>query len=138
MSLFGKLGGAKEVSLEPLGALLLAAITMTAADGDIEDDEVAIIRRLDQGEESRQWNEAIKVWKDKTFDECIDIVTRSLNSEQKLSTMANLIDIAMADGSLAGKEKDLLEAYMDAFQLDPNDVEKIVDVISIKNGRSAF
>ena len=95
MGLFSKLGGG-DVSLSPQGALLVAALTMVGADGDIDDDELAIIRRLDGAGNTRDWESALKVWKSKSYNECIDIVAGILNSEQQLATMAHLIDIAMA------------------------------------------
>ncbi len=57
---------------------------------------------------------------------------------QRLATMANLVDIAMADGALAGAERELLEAYVTAFGIAESEVEKMVAVIAVKNDRSVF
>ena len=138
MGLFSKLGGNKEISLTPQGGLLLAAITMTAIDGDIDDDEIAIIQRLDGNGRTNDWDSAVKVWKMKPLEECITLASNSMDSEQCLVAIANLIDIAMADGILAGAEQDLLEAYVNAFGVNESDVEKIVDVIAIKNNKDIF
>ncbi len=46
---------------------------------------------------------------------------------------ANLIDIAMADGSLAGAEKRLLENYVEKLQIGADVVSAMVDVIGLKN-----
>lgn len=61
-----------------------------------------------------------------------------MNAEQRLTAIANLIDIAMTDGILAGAEKELLESYVSAFDLSESDIGKIVGVISIKNNKSVF
>lgn len=61
-----------------------------------------------------------------------------MNSEQQLVAIANLIDIAMADGILAGDEQTLLEAYVEAFDVPTSEIETIVNVISIKNNKSSF
>jgi hypothetical protein len=47
MGLFDRLVGNKPEPLTPQAGLLLSAITMIAADGHIDKDEFAMIRRLD-------------------------------------------------------------------------------------------
>jgi len=138
MGLFDKLVGSKDISLTPQAGLLLSAITMVAIDGDVDDDELAIIRRLDGSGKTDAWDSALKTWKMKPVEECIPLVASSMNSEQRLTTVANLIDIAMADGVLVGAEKQLLENYVNAFKVSPEEIEKIVNVISIKNNKSIF
>ena len=48
------------------------------------------------------------------------------------------MDIALADGSLHESENTLLSAYASAFSLDDSEVEKIVDVITLKNDKAGF
>lgn len=138
MGLFDRLGGNKAIALSPQAGLLLSAITMVAIDGDVDDDELAIIRRLDGSGSTEAWEAAVRTWKMKSVEECIPLAAGAMNSEQRLVAIANLIDIAMADGILAGAEKGLLEAYVRAFSVNEADVEKIVNVIAIKNNKSAF
>jgi len=138
MGLFDKLTGAKDVALSPQAGLLLAAITMVAIDGDVDDDELAVIRRLDGSNSTVDWEAAVKTWKAKTARECVPIAAAAMNAEQRLVAMANLIDIAMASGGLAGAERDLLEAYVSAFGVSTAEVEKIVAVIAIKNNKELF
>jgi uncharacterized tellurite resistance protein B-like protein len=52
--------------------------------------------------------------------------------------MANMVDIAMADGAFDQNENVLLRAYVNAFDVLDEDVERIVDVITIKNDKSLF
>jgi uncharacterized tellurite resistance protein B-like protein len=138
MGLFDKLTGQREIALTPQGGLLLAAITMVGADGHVDDDELAVIRRLDGSGATIAWDAAVKTYRLKSVRECIGLATSAMNREQRLVTMANLVDIAMADGGLAGAEKDLLEAFVEAFGVSQEDVARIVDVISIKNNKSIF
>ncbi len=138
MGLFEKLVGRQEIALTPQAGLLLAAITMVAIDGEVDDDELAIIRRLDGSRTTDDWESALKVWKLKSIRECVSLASASMNSEQHLVAIANLIDIAMADGVLVGSEKELLEEYLDSFDVDEDDVANIVDVIGVKNNRGVF
>ncbi len=79
MGLFDKLIGAREVALTPQGGLLLAAISMVAIDGDVDDDELAIIRRLDGSGATDAWEAAVKVWKTKPVEECVSLAAASMN-----------------------------------------------------------
>lgn len=138
MGIFDRLTGQKEIALTPQGGLLLAAITMVAIDGDVDDDELAVIRRLDGSGQTVAWDSAVKTYKMKTLAECIGLAANAMNEEQRMVAMANLVDIAMADGMLVGDEKELLEAYVAAFGVDEDDVTRIVDVIAVKNNKTAF
>lgn len=138
MGLFDKLTGQRDVALTPQAGLLLAAITMVAADGDVDDDEIAVIRRLDGTSSTTAWEAALKTYKMKSQSECISLATSAMSQVQRHVTMANLVDIAMADGELAGAEKQLLQAYVSAFGISEGEVGKIVDVIAVKNNKEAF
>lgn len=124
--------------LTPRAGLLLAAITISAVDGDVSENEVAIINRLDGFSTSDDWNSAISVWNDTPMEDCIGLVTNCLNTRQRRICLANLVDIAMADGALHESENVLLRAYTEAFQMDDAEVEKIVDVITLKNDQAGF
>jgi len=122
----------------PRAALLLAAITISAVDGDISPNEVAIINRLDGFTTSVDWDLAIGVWNDTPMEDCIELVAKSLSERQQRICFANLVDIAMADGSLHESENTLLRAYTSAFAVSDSEVERIVDVITLKNDKAGF
>ena len=124
--------------LTPKAALLLSTITMSAIDGELDRNEIAIINRLDGFSLSGEWDLAIAVWEVTPVDECIILITQTLNSKQQRVAMANMVDIAMADGSFDPNENVLLRAYVNAFDVLDEDVERIVDVITIKNDKSLF
>lgn len=133
MGLFDGLKGSASVELTSQAALLLGCITMIAADGDIEDDELAIVRRIDGSADTQHWDAAVRTWKRHEFDACVDHVCGALNPAHVLPFFANLIDIAMADGELAGQERSLLEVYLERLEPDTAAIERMVDVIGIKN-----
>ena len=103
MGLFDALRGQREVVLTPRAAMLLACISMVSADGDIGDDEIAVIRRIDGSASNSDWQKALEAWKRVSGpNECVNLTAPHLNADQRRFTGANLIDIAMADGLLAG------------------------------------
>lgn len=124
--------------LTPKSALLLAAITITAIDGELDVNEVAIINRLDGFSTSTDWEIAVAVWNETALEDCIIMVSEALNPRQQRITIANLIDIAMADGSLHEAENTLLRAYTSAFSVSDKEIERIVDVITLKSETSSF
>lgn len=70
---------------------------------------------------------------EKNIAECVEIVARTIGDGEKKTVITNLIDIAMADAVLEGAEKNLLEQYVVALNIDTSYIEKVVDVISVKN-----
>lgn len=119
-------------------ALLLSTITMAAIDGKLNRNEIAIINRLDGFSLSGEWDLAIAVWDVTPIDECVTLIAQTLTESQQRVAMANMVDIAMADGFLDEDENMLLRAYSSAFDVNDADIEKIVDVITMKNDKSLF
>lgn len=124
--------------ITPKAALLLATITVTAIDGELDAHEVAIINRLDGFTTSEDWDSAIAIWNSTPLEDCIPLVAASLDDKQQRVAMANMFDIAMADGRLDEAENMLLRAYANAFDVSDDDIERIVDVITIKNDKTKF
>jgi uncharacterized tellurite resistance protein B-like protein len=137
MGLFDKLSGSGSSKLTPKSALALAAITMIGADGSVDDGELDGLHRIVRGDDEA-FRLAFRVYKDKDINECLTLVSNILNDRQKVAAIANLLDLAMADGMLAGAEKRLLEAYVNNFNVDEEIVRTIIDVIAIKNDFSIF
>lgn len=127
-----------EQLLTPRAALLLAAITVSAVDGELNTNEIAIINRLDGFTTSVDWDFAIGVWNDTPMDDCVALVAKSLDQRQQRICLANLVDIAMADGSLHPSENMLLRAYTSIFDVPDREVAQIFDVITLKNDKAGF
>lgn len=139
MSFFNKLRGASASDLSPRAAMLLACISMVGADGDIDDDEIAIINRIDGKTVTPAWDQAVRVWKQVGNPrDCVALTVPHLDDAQRRFTLANLVDIAMADGVLGGLEQALLQGYLDAFGLDEGFVNGLAEFVSVKNDRSPF
>lgn len=137
MGLFDKLLG-KEAKLTPKSAFVLAAMTLIAADGQIDEEEIFALRRLVKGDSDSIKN-AQKVWQaNPNLKELLPLIAAALDSKQREVVIANLIDLAMADGILANAEKELLGLYMQAFQLSDATVQPIIDVVALKNNASVF
>lgn len=137
MGLFDRLKQEPPAAMSPKAAMLLAAVTVIAADGEVDDAEIAILDRLARGDGSAL-DVAIKFWKANDTDACIAMSASRLTMPQRIATLANLVDIAMADGNLAGAERVLLEAYVEAFAVHESVVKQVVEVIGVKNDDRVF
>ncbi len=61
-----------------------------------------------------------------------------LDEKQKLTALAILFDLAMADGVLAGNEQKILQLYVDKFGIAEEMLRPIIDTIAIKNNFGIF
>jgi uncharacterized tellurite resistance protein B-like protein len=139
MGMFDNFKKGDNIKITPKVALALASITVIAADGEVDDQEIQSILRLMQGDNSSlQDARKIYVNSDISYQTIIEKVSNSLNENQKLATLANLVDIAMADGILAGNEEELLNGFLNEFNLPEEKEQLIIDVIGLKNNLSVF
>lgn len=135
MGLFDKLLG-KEAKLTPKSAFVLSAMTLIAADGQIDEEEILSLRRLVKGDMD-SIKTAQKIWQGTpNLKELLPLIAAALNAKQREVVIANLIDLAMADGTLAPAEKELLDLYLQAFQTSEEKVKPIIDVVALKNNTS--
>ena len=136
MGIFDKLTG-KTATLTPKSALVLSAITVIAADGQIDEAELSDLAKIVRGDR-KSIDVAMEVLRANKFPAVIDLVAAMLDEKQKLATLAILCDLAMADGVLAGEEKVVLQLYMDKFCIPEARLQPIIEAIAIKNDFSIF
>ena len=137
MGIFDRLTGSKPVTLTPKSALALAAVTVIAADGVIDQAELNDLAKIVRGD-SKSLQDAMEVLKANKFPGVIDMVAATLDEKQKIATLAILCDLAMSDGILAGEEKVILQMYMDKFGVSEATLKPIIEAIAIKNDFSIF
>ena len=137
MGIFDKLTGSKSVTLTPKSALVAAAITVIAADGVIDEQELFDLQKIVRGDRNAV-ETAIKFIQGSQIPETITKVAETLSEKQRLTTMAILLDLAMADGILAGNEQKILQMYMDKFNISEQELKPLIDAIALKNDFSVF
>jgi uncharacterized tellurite resistance protein B-like protein len=137
MGLFDKLTGSKNVQLTSKSALVLSAITIVAADGEIDEAEMSDLAKIVRGDR-KAVETAVQVMKANQFPGVIELVANCLDEKQKLTALAILFDLAMADGVLAGNEQKILQLYVDKFGIAEEMLRPIIDTIAIKNNIGIF
>ena len=137
MGIFDKLTGGKSMQLTPKSALVAAAITVVASDGVLDDQELFDLQKIVRGDKTAV-DIAMKVLQEAKLPEVMDAVAGVLNEKQRLTTMAILLDLAMADGILAGNEQKILQVYMEKFGISETALKPVIDTIALKNDFSVF
>jgi uncharacterized tellurite resistance protein B-like protein len=137
MGIFDKLRGSKSIQLTPKSALITAAITVIASDGVLDDAELGDLAKIARGDKNAV-NDAVQVLQGGSIQEAMDLVTNCLNEKQRMSAMAILLDLAMADGILAGNEQKILQQYMEKFGISEAAMKPVIDAIALKNDFSVF
>ena len=137
MGIFDKLTGGKSMQLTPKSALVAAAITVVASDGVLDDQELFDLQKIVRGDKTAV-DIAMKVLQEAKLPEVMDAVAGILNEKQRLTAMAILLDLAMADGILAGNEQKILQVYMEKFGISETALKPVIDTIALKNDFSVF
>lgn len=137
MGLFDKLTGSRNVQLTPKSALVLSALTVVASDGVLDEAELNDLAKIVRGDKASV-NTALQVLKSNQLPEAMTLVADCLNDKQKLATITILLDLAMADGILAGNEEKIIRQYMEKFGLSEDTLKPIFETIGIKNDLSVF
>ncbi len=55
-----------------------------------------------------------------------------LDRDQKLTVLANLIDILLADGRAEDEEQELFFSFVNAFGISEDEIGPYIDIISVK------
>lgn len=140
MGLFDSIGKAfsGDDTLTPRVAMTLAGISMIAADGEIEGEELAAISALNAVTPD-SYKRALKlIRKTPTIGAIPEMVSEVLSEKQRLSVLFMLLDIAMSDGKLDGAEEALFQRYLTAFGIPADAVKPAVSVLLIKNHPTLF
>ena len=137
MGLFDKLTGSKSATLTPKSALVAAAITVIASDGVIDEQELFDLQKIVRGDRNAV-ETAMKFIQGTQIPETVEKVAGVLNEKQRLTTMAILLDLAMADGILAGNEQKILQMYMEKFGISEQALKPVIDAVALKNDFSVF
>lgn len=137
MGIFDKLRGSKSIQLTPKSALVAAALTGIAADGVLDEAELGDLSKIARGDKNAV-NDAVQVLQSSSISETMDLIVNCLNEKQRMAAMAILLDLAMADGILAGNEQKILQQYMEKFGISETAIKPVIDAIALKNDFSVF
>jgi uncharacterized tellurite resistance protein B-like protein len=137
MGIFGDDSKGKNIHLSPKAALYLAALTVVSSDGSIADAERSDMAKIVR-EDKENFETACKTFQNTSYDECVNIVARSLSEEQQVALIAILLDLSMADGVLVNEEEKIISTYVAKFGTPAYVFKDLCHYISMKNNLSLF
>lgn len=125
------------MDLTPQAAFLLACILISYTREHIANCEVAIlslvIQRTVDSRKSPHWVSAFETWKRNSDDRCIEFIGQFLPKAYTMPLLANLADIASADGRMADDKRLVFAKIVLALDAQDCDLETYLRVIHEKN-----
>lgn len=145
MGLFDRVKGVKDAETkltkeESFAAISLAAV---AADGVITDEEaqgmiVGLVRmKMFAGYSSNQMgamlNKLVGIVRKQGLDVLLGLAKEGLSPDMRETAFAVATDLALADGEIAGKEKEVLTKIQQDLGIAEDRAVNIIEVLLIKN-----
>jgi len=138
MGLFDKFSS--NVELTPAIALASSMLYMMASDGELADQEMnyLFVTLQSFGDPQELVDSASKYAKKNDLKTFQKEANEILSDDQKMTLLANLIDLLLADGSAEEEEQELFFTFADAFGVSEEDISPYIDIISVKNDFAVF
>ncbi|HIO95953.1 MAG TPA: TerB family tellurite resistance protein [Campylobacterales bacterium] len=138
MGLFDKFSS--NVELTPAIALASSMVYMMASDGELADQEMnyLFVTLQSFGDPQELVDSASKYAKKNDLKTFQKEANEILSDDQKMTLLANLIDLLLADGSAEEEEQELFFTFADAFGVSEEDISPYIDIISVKNDFAVF
>jgi len=128
------------VELNPAIALAGSMIYMMASDGELAEEEMHYLVSTLQsfGDPQELVDSAYKYAKKKDLETFQKEANEILTHDQKMTVLANLIDLLLSDGSAEEEEQDLFFSFAHAFGVSEDEIQPYIDVLSVKNDFAIF
>jgi uncharacterized tellurite resistance protein B-like protein len=138
MGLFDKFSST--VELTPTVAVATAMIYMMSSDGEIAEEEMHYLTMTLQsfGDPQELVNIASKYARKNDLERFLKEANGILNYDQKMTILANLIDVLLSDGTAEEEEQELFYAFVEAFGVTDEEIQPYIDIISVKNDFAIF
>ena len=138
MGLFDKFS--TKVELTPTVAVATSMIYMMSSDGEIAEEEMHYLAMTLQsfGDPQEIIDSASKYARKNSLDSFLKEASSMLNADQKMTILANLIDVLLSDGAAEEEEQELFYTFVDAFGVTEDDIQPYIDIISVKNDFAIF
>lgn len=122
--------------LTPMQFMAAAMMYVASSDGSIEKDEDRYILQVFCGNNDIL-QPALKYFRAHSADQLFEHA-RSLNDEQKLCILANMIEIAMRDESYHRVEQLAIRSFMEKAGISKDNMKAISNVLLVKNNLSVL
>ena len=83
-------------------------------------------------------NKALAVHKRTSYEDFLKIARKDLTTDQKTCIMANMVEIAMIDGTYSGEEQDIVEKFVSSMGISRMTYNSIMNALLVKNNISVL
>ncbi|MFW5739138.1 MAG: hypothetical protein ACOC1F_02105 [Myxococcota bacterium] len=125
-----------QVQLNPFVALVAGMIYISAADGVLDDNEIAEISRVVPDRQALDG--AMQYVRRVPYQQFLSEAARLLSPAQKMCLVLNAADMAMGDGHLAAQEQQKLIQMQQYFQIPDAHLQPCIQTLMIKNNLNVF
>ena len=123
----------KEADIDALTyCVLVAGLTITMKDKDIDRNEMDLIYNIGGGDLSRD-ERLIKYIARTDIKHIAGDFAEILNANGAKCVLANMMDFAMADGDVNEQERQMLETFAHKMEIDPEELTPMIQTIMGKN-----
>lgn len=124
------------VQLNPQVALVAGMIYISAADGTLDDNEIADISRVVP--DRAALDGAMQFVRRTPYQQFLAEAARLLTPAQKMCLVLNAADMAMSDGHLASEEQQKLIQMQQYFQIPDAHLQPCIQTLMMKNNLNVF
>ena len=125
-----------QVNLNPHVALVAGMIYISAADGTLDDNEIADITRIVP--DRNALDSALQYVRRNPYQQYLAEAARMLTPAQKMCLVLNAADMAMSDGHLAAEEQQKLIQMQQYFQIPDAHLQPCIQTLMMKNNLNVF
>ena len=137
--MFGLFKSQTALDLNPRNALVVSLVYCMGADGEMDQEEIAHLFSVLGPRATRENLDAcVKYARSTPADTFLGAVAATLNPQQKLCIVLNMIDSAMADGEAEPAEQELVRKFQAAFGLPDAELEPHFRTLVAKNDRAVL
>jgi uncharacterized tellurite resistance protein B-like protein len=133
-SVFGANTDTAGGEMTPVRALVVSMLYMMSVDGEMAKEEIGQINVALRGSKNLL-PEALKYVKRTKFSDFMSEVSSTLNHQQKLCILVNVVDIMLSDGHVDRLEQDLFRRMLAGFDISDANFKKHYSNLTIKNER---
>ncbi len=151
MSLFDAVSKVKSqaASMTPWMAFATSLFYIISADGKFEDVEVAYLVTALGGESKddeiqisaerrKTLEDALKYGRSNTVESFLVEAAGTLNRDQKLCVLLNMIDCALSSGEIGQEEIAVIMRFKSAFSIPEAELKPMIDILALKNKKEVL
>lgn len=123
--------------VSPQIILAVAMMFVSSVDKTIAPEENAYIANIFKNNTAVA-NKALAIYKSTSYEDFLKIARKDLTNDQKMCIMANMLEIAMIDGTYLSEEQEVVEKFVSLMGISRMNYNNIMNALLVKNNISVL